>query len=324
MSSDVAPDRSRRVPSDPARSPGAREGAAGFVRPRTTAADLEPVRPRLVRRGPAQPRPRADPALTAKRLNSRAWRAANSWWLVVPLVGLPWLSFLYMGLRARRAQWVLAAVVYLLAASGATALLLGDLGVTTLLGILLAFGTWGTGLVHSTMANSTWLRIKAAFTGEPAVEPVPAAPAAPPVPLDPVEAMQQRLKETVKLANRSGGRLPDGAVPLVRQIEDVLAPLLVHVGRRGAEAEEQHNLEAIVQEYLPGAVEHYLDLPEDYALNTRGPSGTTAAEELVNQLRLLAEGAKDLQRAVYDHDAAKLSVQGRFLDAKFRRSDLDL
>ena len=303
---------------------GVRQDGVPLVAPRTRAADLEPVRSRLVNRGPGQHRPQADPALTARRLRSRAWRAANSWWLVVPAVGLAWLSFLYMGLRARRPQWVVAAVAYFLAGGGAVALLAGDFGLTSVLGLLLMLGTWGTGLVHSIMANSTWLRIKAAFTGEPVVEVPPPAPSAPSVPLDPVAAMQQRLQETVRLANRSGGRLPDGAVPLVRAVEDVLRPLLAHVAKRGAGAEEQHNLEAIVHEYLPGALEHYLDLPEEYALTSRGPSGTTPAEELVNQLELLSEGAKDLQRAVYDHDAAKLSVQGRFLDAKFRRSDLDL
>ena len=322
MSSDVASERSHG-PADPAREGAHRDGVR-FAAPRTRAADLEPVRSRLVNRGPGQSRPQADPALTARRLRSRAWRAANSWWLVIPVVGLPWLSFLYMGLRARRLPWIAAAVAYFLAAAGATTLVAGDFGLTSLLGVLLALGTWGTGLVHSIMANSTWLRIKAAFTGEPVVDAPPPVPAAPPVPVDPVVAMQQQLAETVRLANRSGGRLPDGAVPLVRQVEDVLRPLLAHVDKRGAGAEEQHNLEAIVTEYLPGALEHYLDLPEEYALTSRGPSGTTPAEELVNQLELLSEGARDLQRAVYDHDAAKLSVQGRFLDAKFRRSDLDL
>ncbi|NAZ87557.1 hypothetical protein GTR00_15845 [Kineococcus sp. T90] len=175
------------------------------------------------------------------------------------------------------------------------------------------------------MANSRWLRIKAAFTGEhEALEQAPPVPAAPPAPADPVQALQVRLRETVQRANRAGGRLPDGAVPAVRDVEDVLKPLLAHVARRGAQVEEMHNLEAIVDEYLPGALERYLDLPEDYALHHRGPSGTTPAEELVSQLHLLLEGARELQQAVYDHDARLLSEQGRFLDAKFRRSDLDL
>ncbi|NAZ77194.1 hypothetical protein GTQ99_17450 [Kineococcus sp. T13] len=276
-----------------------------------------------VRRGPAQ----APAELVSRRLRSRTWRVANSWWLAIPAVGLPWLAFLYMGLRGRRPTWVLAALGYLLAAGGAATLITMDGLLLGVLGWLLATGTWGLGLVHSIMANSTWLRIKAAFTGAEHALPQPAQPAPVPVaaePADPATRLQERLRDVVRTANRNGGRLPDGAVPAVREIEDVLRPLLAHVGRRGAEVEALHDLEAIVTEYLPGALENYLELPEDYALTSRGPSGSTPAEELVAQLRLLADGARELQRAVYDHDAQRLSVQGRFLDAKFRRSDLDL
>ncbi|MEZ0163960.1 hypothetical protein AB2L27_04170 [Kineococcus sp. LSe6-4] len=284
------------------------------------------VEGRVVRRGRTGGRQRAvaPPEVVSRRLRSRTWRAANSWWLAIPAVGLQWLAFLYMGLRGRRPLWVVSALGYFLANGAAFALVSQDALLLNVLGVLLLAGTWGLGLVHSVMANSTWLRIKAAFTGEE----VPAAPAPAPVepaaPADPVVALQDRLQEVVRTANRNGGRLPDGAVPAVREVEDVLKPLLAHVAKRGADVEELHNLEAIVTEYLPGALGHYLDLPEEYALTNRGPGGTTPAEELVTQLRLLVDGAKDLQRAVYDQDARKLAVQGRFLDAKFRRSDLDL
>lgn len=305
--SSVAPSRGDARPSRALRraAPGAVEG-------------------NVVRRGAAQ----APPELVSRRLRSRSWRAANSWWLAIPAVGLPWLSFLYMGLRGRRARWVVAAVGYLLAMVASFTVLglgLAAENLLVVLGALMGTSTWGLGVVHSIMANSTWLRIKAAFTGEPVLEHAPApVPVAPAAPADPVVGLQNSLRDVVRTANRHGGRLPDGAVPAVRELEDVLRPLLAHVAKRGAAVEELHNLEAIVTEYLPGALEHYLDLPDDYALTNRGPSGTTPAEELVNQLRLLLEGAKDLQRAVYDHDANKLAVQGRFLDAKFRRSDLDL
>ncbi|WP_432495090.1 hypothetical protein [Kineococcus gypseus] len=275
-------------------------------------------------RTPARRGAQAPPEVVSRRLRSRAWRAANSWWLAIPAVGLPWLAFLYMGLRARRPQWVVAAAAYLVACTGALALLAqGSWWV--LLAALVGAGTWGTGLVHAVMANSRWLRLKAAFTGErEALEQAPPAPVEPAPPADPVQALQERLRATVDRANRAGGHLPDGAVPAVRDVEDVLRPLLAHVARRGARVEELHNLEAIVTDYLPGALERYLGLPEDYALHHRGPSGTTPAEELLTQLGLLLEGSRELQQAVYDHDARLLSEQGRFLDAKFRRSDLDL
>ena len=276
-----------------------------------------PTRNRVVR---AQ----APDEVVTRRLRSPLWRARHSLWLGIPAIGLPWLSFLYLGLTARRPAWVLAAVTYFAAAGGSLALFATESWTLNLLGLLLAFATWGTGLVHSVVSNSAWLRFKAALTGEPVLEPAPAAPPVEAPAADPVTAMQRELRTVVQTVNRAGGRLPDGAVPTVREIEDVLVPLLAHVAKRGADVEELHNLEAIVTEYLPGALEHYLDLPEQYALTHRGPSGTTPAQELVSQLGLLLDGTRQLQQAVYDHDAQRLATQGRFLDAKFRRSDLDL
>ena len=50
----------------------------------------------------------------------------------------------------------------------------------------------------------------------------------------------------------------------------------------------------------------------------------TPAEELRQQLEILREAAARLRVAVHGADAERLSTQRRFLEAKFRRSDLDL
>ncbi|WP_369054721.1 hypothetical protein [Kineococcus terrestris] len=287
--------------------------------------EVAPTGAHPVRRG-ARGAAQAPPEVVSRRLRSRTWRAANSWWLALPAVGLPWLAFLYMGLRARRPQWVAASAGYFAGAGGALALLLADATLLNLLGALGLLGLWGLGLVHSVMANSRWLRIKAAFTDQPVLPaaPQPAGPAAPLAPRDPVAVVGEQLRALVRRVNAAGGRLPDGAVPKVREIEDVLRPVIAHVAKRGVEAEELHHLETIVGEYLPAAVDRYLDLPDDYARTRRGATGATPAQELLTQLGLLHEGALQLRSAVYDHDAQQLAVQGRFLDAKFRRSDLDL
>ena len=269
--------------------------------------------------------------VVSRRLRSRRWRAANSSWLLLPAVGgvfLSWIAFLYMGLKGRRASWVLASLLYLATAATTTGLVVAGLVSDSLLalvgGLVLAFAGWGGGLVHSIMANPSWLRIKAALGLEPERPPAPVAPAAPPTPAQLVARLEEDLRGLVRRVNAAGGRLPDGAVPKVREIEDVLRPLLRRAERRQPGAEHMHDLEAIVREYLPSAVDRYLDLPEQYALTGRTAAGTTPAEELLSQLGLLHEGAVQLERAVHDADAQALATQGRFLDAKFRRSDLDL
>jgi hypothetical protein len=134
--------------------------------------------------------------------------------------------------------------------------------------------------------------------------------------------LQTELSGIVRQANADGGRLPPGAVPTVRDIDDVLRPLLQYVESRGASAEEMRHLTSIIREYLPTALGDFMSLPPQYA-ERPGVTGTTPADDLVRQLQLLDEGANELQDLVYTGDAAQLAIQARFLDAKFRRSDLD-
>jgi hypothetical protein len=134
--------------------------------------------------------------------------------------------------------------------------------------------------------------------------------------------LQAELAGIVRQANADGGRLPAGAVPTVRDIDDILRPLLGYVANRGASDEEMRALTAIVSEYLPTALGDFMALPPQYA-ERPGVTGSTPALDLVRQLQLLDEGANELQDLVYTGDAAQLAIQARFLDAKFRRSDLD-
>ncbi|ADP83160.1 hypothetical protein [Pseudofrankia inefficax] len=131
------------------------------------------------------------------------------------------------------------------------------------------------------------------------------------------------LAGIVAQADRDGARLPPGAVPVVRDIDDVLRPLLRYIEARSAQAEELRNLTAIISDYLPRALGDYLALPARYA-ERPGLTGSSPADDLLRQLVLLDEGVNELQDLVYTGDAAKLAIQARFLDSKFRRSDLDL
>jgi hypothetical protein len=138
----------------------------------------------------------------------------------------------------------------------------------------------------------------------------------------PVRQLQRELAGIVRQANADGGRLPAGAVPTVRDIDDVLRPLLRYIETRSASDEEMRHLTAIIHDYLPTALGDFLALPPAYT-ERPGVTGTTPADDLLRQLQLLDEGANELQDVVYTGDAAQLAIQARFLDAKFRRSDLD-
>ncbi len=135
---------------------------------------------------------------------------------------------------------------------------------------------------------------------------------------------ERALAGAVVRAETSGGRLDADALELVREIDQLLRPLLAHVRTRGADAAVRHDLEALAREHLPQTLDAYLVLPVDYAHDHRTPAGPTPADELRAQLTLLVEGCRQLRDAVHDADLSRQAELGRFLDAKFRRSDLDL
>lgn len=157
----------------------------------------------------------------------------------------------------------------------------------------------------------------------PAPSPGSPAAAAP----DDVPALRASLRGTVALVNRSADRLPDGAVPRVRAVEDQLRELLDHeesTAWSSLSGQAQYALSATVQDYLPTTVGAFLALPDGFASTHRNTAGRTPGEELLEQLRLLDDAVRDLVTAVYTGDAERLTTQGRFLDTKFSRSDLDL
>ncbi|GAB3454011.1 hypothetical protein AB1207_01290 [Kineococcus endophyticus] len=153
----------------------------------------------------------------------------------------------------------------------------------------------------------------------PAVE-TPATPALP----DPVSTAERALAGAVVRAETSGGRMDAGSVELVREVDRLLRPLLAQLRTREADPQVRHDLETLAGEHLPRTVDDYLVLPDDYAHEHRTSAGTTPADELRSQLLLLVEGCRQLRDAVLSRDVDRQQQQSRFLEAKFRRSDLDL
>jgi hypothetical protein len=82
-------------------------------------------------------------------------------------------------------------------------------------------------------------------------------------------------------------------------------------------------VQALVTDYLPTTLNAYIGLNRQIAQAPR-PDGRTPGDDLLEQLGTLANAADELGHAVYAHDADKLQTQGRFLDTKFSRSDLEL
>ncbi|TNM61064.1 hypothetical protein FHN55_17795 [Streptomyces sp. NP160] len=268
----------------------------------------------------------------------QGWRARKSAWLLLPVAGLPWVGFGYISWKARRPQWAGAAALHLGVSAGAvTALSAGELW-TTVLGVLVAGGGWGAGVVHGLTANPRWLRTSAQLAPNPSAPWLPPltgassssalSAASGPQPSDPAERAalhQLRLEELVAVAARAGTALPPAVLPLVREVHDAALPLLARAAGRGrpVPALDLYEVEAVVGEHLPAALGQYLALPPGYAPDTVA-GGPTPTEALLAQLRSMVGLLAEVTERVHEHDARELRVQAAFLGEKVRRSELDL
>lgn len=162
---------------------------------------------------------------------------------------------------------------------------------------------------------------RALFGRDKAPDPAPAGQGPPAKPFG--ERMTDKMAETSWAARRGGGRLPVAVLPQLGRIEDVVYPFLSYVRANPLTAEEEVAVEGIIGDYLPTTLNTFLALDPRIA-NQRRSDGRTAGDDVLDQLETLEDAIRDVSKAVYEHDAQQLAIQGRFLNTKFSRSDLDL
>lgn len=118
---------------------------------------------------------------------------------------------------------------------------------------------------------------------------------------------------------RAGAELPTSVSSQLRQIDDVLRPLVSHMSEQGASMEQQVLLNSIVCSYIPDPLRTYLALPDSARTEESRPT-----QLLAEQLATLEEIARDLANQVRIGAIAELSTHGRFLEDKFAPSALRL
>ena len=135
---------------------------------------------------------------------------------------------------------------------------------------------------------------------------------------DRLEPLQARLA-------RRGERLRE-AVATLASIESRLDFLLerIEAGAQAADGLDLRPFEVrkIAFEYLPDALERFLQLPESMASDEKLADGRTATQVLAEQLSLLDTTLAELARSYYDKDARSLLIHGRFLREKFAEQPL--
>src|ERR1700682_4194492 len=119
-----------------------------------------------------------------------------------------------------------------------------------------------------------------------------------------------------------GGKVPDEVVAKVSSIQDTILTLLPRVERLPAGSEDLFIVQRTALEYLPTALEAYLNLPRAYATLKPVENGKTASQVLLDQLTLLEGKMNEISDDIARNDSDRLLANGRFLAEKFGRSEL--
>lgn len=121
-------------------------------------------------------------------------------------------------------------------------------------------------------------------------------------------------------------RVPDGVARRVKYIAASITESLRRADSLGEGSSEVFGLVKTATDYLPTALQAYLDLPRHYADRKIVSNGRTPLRLLIEQLDLLIEKMDEIAEAVNRADSDKLIAHGRFLAEKFGKngSGLDI
>ncbi|HET9848654.1 MAG TPA: hypothetical protein VFR68_08880 [Candidatus Dormibacteraeota bacterium] len=120
------------------------------------------------------------------------------------------------------------------------------------------------------------------------------------------------------------GRVPADVLAKVQSIQQIILGILPRSGALPAGSPELFVVERTATEYLPTALESYLNLPRAYATLHQVQDGKTPKQVLMDQLTLLESKMNEVADDVHRNDTDRLLANGRFLEERFGRSALSL
>ena len=133
--------------------------------------------------------------------------------------------------------------------------------------------------------------------------------------------VRKALDQEVRLIN---GRVPADVLAKVQSIQQIIYGILPSTGSLPANSPELFVVQRTASEYLPTALEAYLNLPRAYATLHPVQDGKTPKQVLMDQLTLLESKMTEVADDVHRNDTDRLLANGRFLEERFGKSALSL
>jgi hypothetical protein len=140
---------------------------------------------------------------------------------------------------------------------------------------------------------------------------------------DSPEALQAAIDELVRFVNARAGGLPPAALVNARMLTDTLTEVVDSAQVRPLDVYAVISVRGVVGDYLPTTLRSYLALEPEVRDQPRS-GGHSPTQSLMMQIDALQTSVSATLVATREQDADALMTQGRFLQTKFNRSDLDL
>ena len=134
-----------------------------------------------------------------------------------------------------------------------------------------------------------------------------------------VEELRAELEELVRTVRR---KVPDEIYKKVVSIKESILSILPNIADVNSGDYNIYVIRQTALEYLPDALQNYMNLPPAYANLHPVKNGKTARQLLSEQLDLLDNSMQQIVEDIHRNDTQKLVVHGRFLEEKFRKDDL--
>jgi hypothetical protein len=131
-------------------------------------------------------------------------------------------------------------------------------------------------------------------------------------------------RSLAEVQRRIKGKVPPEVAQRVQRIAATINDTLPKADALGDGSNQLFGLAKTATDYLPTALQAYLDLPRSYADRKVVSEGKTSLGLLIEQLDLLADQMDQIADAVHRADTDKLVAHGRFLAEKFGKDGLDL
>ncbi len=135
------------------------------------------------------------------------------------------------------------------------------------------------------------------------------------------DSIRRSLQRQLNIAD---GKLSPALQAKLQDIADTIMGILPHYAEFPPGSPDLFVVGRTATDYLPSALQAYLNLPRAYATLHKMPNGKTADQVLDDQLTLLASKMDEVADAVHKKDSDALLANGRFLEEKFGASPLAL